>query len=427
MVDSQLAKTMLPELIDCLPGAVYRLKYENGAFRFLYISEGIQALCGVSPQRAMDDIDSIFSLIHPEDYPRVIEESMDTAEHGVVWHGEFRMCLNDGRTRWMAAYDRPEYLADGSILWTGYIHDNTEHKVLVQALRASEEKFRAYVEAANDIIYSVAADGALTYVSPNWTDMLGHPVDEVVGKTIAEFVHPDDLSACLAFLARIYHSGTKQSGIEYRVRHRDGHWCWHTSNASPLFDEQGEVVSYVGIARDITERKAMEEQIQHMAHYDALTELPNRALFSDRLEQAMRRAERDRNEIAVLFVDLDRFKPVNDRYGHAVGDLLLQQVAQRMGHCLRASDTVARIGGDEFVVLLPEVEGEEGVSHLATKLLQSVSRPYRINGIELQISCSIGAALYPEHGETQLELMRAADTAMYRAKDQQGNRMTIAP
>jgi len=283
------------------------------------------------------------------------------------------------------------------------------------------------VEAANDIIYSVAADGALTYVSPNWTDMLGHPVDEVVGKTIAEFVHPDDLSACLAFLARIYHSGTKQSGIEYRVRHRDGHWCWHTSNASPLFDEQGQVVSYVGIARDITERKALEEQIQHMAHYDTLTELPNRALFSDRLEQAIRRAERDRSEIAVLFVDLDRFKPVNDSYGHAVGDLLLQRVAQRMSQCLRASDTVARIGGDEFVVLLPEVEGEEGVSHLATKLLRSVSRPYRINGIELQISCSIGAALYPEHGVTQLELMRAADTAMYRAKDQQGNRMTIAP
>lgn len=414
------------ELIATLPGAVYRLEYRNEEFRFLYISEGIEQLCGVTPEQAMESIEAFFSLIHTQDFDRVVTESLTTAKHGVIWHGEFRMCLKDGRTIWVAAYDRPQVFDDGSIIWTGYIIDNTEHKDLHKALEDSEAKFRAFVETANDIIYSVSPDGHFTYVSPNWTDKLGHEVSEVIGQHFAHFVHPNDVERCTQFLIQLYEEGTKKSGLEYRVRHKHNYWCWHTTNASPILDEEGSVTSTVGIARDITERKFIEQQIEHQAHYDSLTDLPNRSLFSDRLEQAIKLAHRQQEKLAVLFIDLDKFKPVNDTYGHAIGDILLQQVAQRMHDCLRESDTVGRIGGDEFLVLLPHVEATAGSTQIAEKLRQAISSPYRINGIDIHISCSIGIALYPEHGNTVLELIQAADQAMYVAKNQQGNKVFVA-
>ncbi len=414
------------ELIATLPGAVYRLEYKGDEFRFLYISDGIEQLCGVTPEQAMADIESIFSLIHTDDFDRVINESLTTAQHGIVWHGEFRMCLKDGRTIWAGAYDRPQVFDDGSIIWTGYVIDITEHKDLHKALEESEAKFRAFVETANDIIYSVSADGCFTYVSPNWQDKLGHQPSEVIGKHFAHFVHPDDVERCTQFLIELYEEGTKKSGLEYRVRHKNNYWCWHTTNASPIFDEEGHISSTVGIARDITERKFIEQQIEHQAHYDTLTDLPNRSLFSDRLEQAIRMAHRQHEQLAVLFVDLDKFKPVNDNYGHAIGDILLQQVAQRLRDCLRESDTVGRIGGDEFLVLLPHVESSETSVHIAEKLLQAIASPFRINRIDIEISCSIGIALYPTHGNTVLELIQMADQAMYKAKKQQGNLIFVA-
>lgn len=414
------------ELIATLPGAVYRLEYKGDEFRFLYISDGIEQICGVTPEQAMADIESIFSLIHTDDFDRVINESLTTAQHGIVWHGEFRMCLKDGRTIWVAAYDRPQVFDDGSIIWTGYVIDNTEHKDLHKALEESEAKFRAFVETANDIIYSVSSDGCFTYVSPNWKDKLGHEPNEVIGQHFAHFVHPDDVERCTQFLTQLYEEGTKKSGLEYRVRHKSNYWCWHTTNASPIFDEEGHISSTVGIARDITERKFIEQQIEHQAHYDTLTDLPNRSLFSDRLEQAIRMAHRQHEQLAVLFVDLDKFKPVNDNYGHAIGDILLQQVAQRMRDCLRESDTVGRIGGDEFLVLLPHVESSETSVHIAEKLLQAIASPFRINRIDIEISCSIGIALYPTHGNTVLELIQMADQAMYKAKNQQGNLVSVA-
>lgn len=419
-------KDLAAQLIATLPGAVYRLEYKGDEFRFLYFSDGIEQLCGVTPEQAVSDINAIFSLIHPDDYDRVIHESLETAQHGIVWHGEFRMCLKDGRTIWVAAYDRPQVYEDGSIIWTGYVIDNTEHKDLHKALEESEAKFRAYVETANDIIYSVSPDGHFTYVSPNWKEKLGHDPSEVIGQHFTHFVHADDVERCTQFLIQLYQDGKKKSGLEYRVRHKHNYWCWHTTNASPIFDEEGRITSTVGIARDITERKFIEQQIEHQAHYDTLTDLPNRSLFSDRLEQAIRLAHRQQEKLAVLFVDLDKFKPVNDNYGHAIGDILLQQVAQRMRDCLRDSDTVGRIGGDEFLVLLPHVESGSDSSHIAEKLLDAISSPYRINSINIHISCSIGIALYPDHGNTVLELIQTADQAMYVAKNQQGNKVFLA-
>jgi diguanylate cyclase (GGDEF)-like protein len=153
-----------------------------------------------------------------------------------------------------------------------------------------------------------------------------------------------------------------------------------------------------------------------MAQYDALTHLPNRALFNDRLQQAVSAAQRHKEHLALMFLDLDKFKPVNDTYGHGVGDLLLKEVAQRIQNCLRDSDTAARLGGDEFVVLLPTIEAEQDASKVGEKILHALNQPFELAGYSLQISSSIGVAVYPEHGKDEKLLVKNADIAMYHAK-----------
>ncbi len=285
-----------------------------------------------------------------------------------------------------------------------------------EELRASEQRFRTLVEDANDVIYTLDLAGSFQYLSPNLRDILGLAPEDVVGRHFATIVHADDLPRCETFLQRLLSTRSKQSGLEYRVRHGDGGWRWHVTNASPLLDANGALSGMIGIGHDISQRKLAEDQTFRLAHYDALTNLPNRGLFFERLEQAMREAERKDGQLAVMFLDLDRFKPINDNHGHAVGDRVLQALAERLRACLRDADTIGRIGGDEFLLLLPEVGNARDASVVAEKLVRRVQTPLNIEGLHLEISCSIGIALYPVHGRDGTVLVRHADEAMYEAK-----------
>lgn len=296
------------------------------------------------------------------------------------------------------------------------VRDITRQKRFEQELRLSEQKFRTFVEDANDIIYTLNLAGEFDYLSPNLREILVQDPADFLGRSIATIVHPDDLSRCEAFLQRLLGTREKQSGLEYRVRHQDGDWRWHVTNASPLFDASGALVGMLGIAHDISERKASEARISHLAHYDALTDLPNRALLFDRLQQALRDAERNHHECALMFVDLDRFKPINDTHGHAVGDLVLKSAAQRLLAAVRVSDSIGRIGGDEFLVLLPRLADAESARIVAEKIVRALCEPIAVGELRLQLSCSIGIALYPRDGHDTTTLARHADQAMYRAK-----------
>ena len=200
-----------------------------------------------------------------------------------------------------------------------------------------------------------------------------------------------------------------------------------SSSGEPLFDEAGRFTGYHGVAKDITERKLYEERIEEMAQHDGLTGLPNRALFDDRLNHAISVAKREKREFALLYFDLDRFKPVNDTYGHAAGDRLLQMIAMRIRYLLRESDTVARLGGDEFAVLLPIIAGRQDAVEVAQRIVGALTSPYTLDGIEgsIEIGVSIGIAVYPVDGMAVEELVNAADAAMFSAK-REGNTYAFA-
>ena len=190
-------------------------------------------------------------------------------------------------------------------------------------------------------------------------------------------------------------------------------------------DEYGKPVRMIGTHADITERKNIEQKIQLMAHYDALTELPNRILIDDRLKQALAQARRENNFLALMFLDLDKFKPVNDTLGHDIGDMLLKQVAKRLQLSVRATDTVARIGGDEFIVLLPTIEETTDAVIVAEKILEALNQPFEIAGHTLNISSSIGIALFPQHASDDHGLLVNADTAMYYSKSAGRNNIQL--
>ena len=187
------------------------------------------------------------------------------------------------------------------------------------------------------------------------------------------------------------------------------------------------ITHHVGVFYDVTNRRAEADRIQRMAHYDLITSLPNRALLEDRAHQTIAKAVRDGTRLAVMFLDLDRFKRVNDTHCHSIGDRLLNEAAVRLQACLRASDTVARIGGDEFVVLLPEVEAVANAMTVAQKMRESLNQPFEFDGKYLHISCSIGIALFPGDGINEKQLIEKADAAMYRAKKSGRNRVEPYP
>jgi diguanylate cyclase (GGDEF)-like protein/PAS domain S-box-containing protein len=284
-----------------------------------------------------------------------------------------------------------------------------------EIIRASEERYRTVVSAARDVIYTLAPDGTLTSLNPAFEEITGWECAQWVGKPFMPLIHPDDLSRALAEMKNIL--GGQPARFELRVLTKSGGYVVGEFTATPLL-RGGRIEGILGIARDITERKKAEETIRRLAYHDALTGLPNRALFEDRLKVALAQAHRNRQMLAVMFLDLDRFKLVNDTLGHGHGDLLLKSVARDLTELVREGDTVARVGGDEFTILLADIGSAEAATAVAGRILDRLKRPRVVEGHELRVTTSIGISLYPADGTDAETLLRNADTAMYRAKDQ---------
>ncbi len=287
------------------------------------------------------------------------------------------------------------------------------------AVAESEERYALALRGANDGIWDWDLRSGRFYCSPRGQELLGYaPEDtpDAIGEWIGR-VHPDDRAALRAGLDAHVAGETAHFESEHRLRAPDGAYRWMLARGLAVRDASGRATRVAGSLSDVTARKRIEARLQHDALHDALTGLPNRVLFGDRLEQALRRAARREEEVscAVLFLDLDGFKIVNDAFGHQTGDELLSAVARRLESAVRPGDTVARMGGDEFTVLLEELSSVHEATLVAERIQATLADPFRIAGQDLQIGASIGIAL-GSAGVGPKELIHEADVAMYRAK-----------
>ncbi|MDN7124922.1 diguanylate cyclase [Pseudidiomarina sp. 1APP75-32.1] len=418
-------------LLEKMPGVTYQLMRDPaGQCHFAYISPWVESLLGFSHQQLLQDASDLLSAIHPDDYRDVTEAGISSAERGIDWHYHFRLLRPGNNELWLNAFNHGEQLADGTLVWTGYLVEDTERHRLENELIASEQRFRTLVEQANDIIFTVDANGILGYLSPNWQDKLGYAIDESINQSFEEIVHGDDIPACNAYIQAVISGAEEVKDIEFRVRHANGAWRWYTCRASRIQDNSCQQPHLLGIAREITEQRRQREKIARMARQDMLTNLPNRAYFYELFERSLALSSQQNRSLAVLFVDLDYFKPVNDTYGHSVGDQLLIHVARRIKSCLRDTDVACRTGGDEFLVLandLPTVEiAHQVATSIAERIREELAKPFAIEKLKLQITASLGIAIYPAHAEQSGDILRCADRAMYQAKTEGRDRVRIA-
>jgi diguanylate cyclase (GGDEF)-like protein/PAS domain S-box-containing protein len=301
----------------------------------------------------------------------------------------------------------------------GLFWDVTELTRAQKALETSQERYALAVEGAKDGLWDWDFRANTVYFAARWKSMLGHEDHEIGGdpEEWLSRVHPDDRSRVKAEIAAHVQGGSAHFESEHRMRHKDGTYLWMLSRAIAVRAPGGKATRMAGSQTDITDRKRVEEQLARQAFYDTLTGLPNRALFMDRLDQAIRRARRRSDVLfAALFLDVDRFKDVNDSLGHLKGDALLAAVARRLESCVRPGDTVARLGGDEFTILLDDMRAPDDAVQVAQRIQQQLAQPFAIEGKEIFASASIGIA--PGGGYERAEdLLRDADTAMYRAKE----------
>lgn len=314
-----------------------------------------------------------------------------------------------------------------------------EDAALIESVRVSA----SILACAPQSIIACDINGLITVFSPGAEAMLGYSASEMLGKHTPLLIHDRDevrvrcreLSRELGFVVapdfNVFIARTRLSGQpderEWTYVRKDGSRITVLLAATTLRNAGGEIDGYLGVASDITERTLAAAEISRMAHHDQLTRVPNRRLFHDRMQMALTRARRDSARLALMLIDLDGFKLVNDRLGHPVGDLLLKAVARRMQGCLRESDTLARVGGDEFAVILPRVGNEQDALVVAAKICHELNRPFELAGEPpLSISCSVGVAIYPEHGTDEKQLAKNADAAMYVAKANGGNGVQLS-
>jgi diguanylate cyclase (GGDEF)-like protein/PAS domain S-box-containing protein len=321
-----------------------------------------------------------------------------------------------GRTGWVIGTYGPHRDAAGQIAGViGLIRDVTNSRRSEEALQAAEAKFRGIVEQSLVGIY-VIQDGRYQYVNPKLAEIFGCTVDEMLAlESVMELVTEEDRHIVADNIRKRIEGEVQTVRYSFRALRKDGEEIeLEVHGAGTEFQGQPAVI---GTLLDITDRKRAEAQIVYHAYHDPLTELPNRMLFMERLRLQLAQARRQRRRLSIIYCDLDHFKFVNDTLGHSVGDEFLQTVATRLKGLVREMDTVARVGGDEFVILIPDVSRAEDISIICQKLLASVAQPLQVEGRALQITASIGVASYPNDGEDAESLLRNADTAMYRAKE----------
>ena len=440
--------------------------YENDCIRSC--SEGYARLFGMTVDEvvaAQDSWDKTLEQIHPDDRERY-RNSYESQEKLGSHEIEYRLCRADGELRYIYETGTVEFDGDGRpIAAFGLLQDITErkqHELELESRDALAQQAEAIVDIGH-FIFDIATE-TYSYISPGFAQIHGVSVDEYLSmvKTVEddiEDVHPDDYVMVEETYRHADRSGEDYL-IEYRIFRSDGEIRWLREQGTARPSPEGGIVQRIGVIQDISEQKRTEQSLREardslelmvknrtrklaqtvkrleeevkerekiaaeldfLANHDALTGLPSLRLCKDRLDHSLAEARRNRQMSAVMFLDLDGFKEINDAHGHEFGDLVLKEIADRITGEIRETDTVARIGGDEFIIILSSVPELEVVERIASSLIERIAAPFDIDRIEECVSASAGIALYPEHGTTAEQLIRAADKAMYSIKRQGKN------
>jgi diguanylate cyclase (GGDEF)-like protein/PAS domain S-box-containing protein len=385
--------------------------------RIKYASPSYKAVLGISPEEYSGKVSSY--LVHPDDV-NLLQDAVITVKAEKVPE-KIVLRKRNFMTNQYLFFETdilPIFDESGQMKEILAIsRDMTQRYLAEKALKESKGKYRLITEYSQDMIRLIDEHGITLYASPSHKANLGFAAEEFIGKHIIDGIHPDDAAY---FQKRLFQSMKNRENfkIEVRRQHRNGHWIWVESHGTLVFDESGYLKHIVLTSRNIMDRKQYEENLKNLAFSDPLTGLPNRRSFSHLLEQSIKEAERYQRMLAVLFMDLDKFKCVNDTLGHDAGDELLKQFAKRLKSCLRDSDVIARLGGDEFIILIPEIKDEKDADAVAKKILAVLQEPGEIEGHTLYTTSSIGISLYPRDGEDPRLLIKNADLALYHAKEQ---------
>ena len=403
----QEAEQRYRSLVDLAPNGVMVhsggvIEYANPAAARLLKAESPAQLIGMQLE----------ALFNPVDLPRLRErQCILLAAPAAVGFEERHMRCLDG-TELIVEGAAVSFLERDRMVVQGVFRDVTEERKARQALAEREQRFRDVVHASGEYVWETDAQWRYTYLSERVEAVLGYARNELLGRTPHEFMplgeaHFPDAKAPFRDVVR--RSITKSGGV-----------IWQSVSGVPRLDAAGSLIGYRGTAADVTARKQAEARIEYLATRDALTGLPNRALLTDRAGQAILTAARSRTQLAVLCVDLDRFKLVNDSLGHQAGDALLRAVADRLQNTLGREDTLARLGGDDFVLLWNGLKSAEDAAVLAQRILSILARPFTVEGNTLNVGASIGISIYPNDGRDFAELLKNADAALYDAKENGG-------
>jgi len=416
-------------LIDALPAVIY-IDGAGNDDPMVDVSPGIEQLLGVTREDYLNEGSDWADYIHPDDFDRIVAASEYSVANNTEFHEEFRAVHADGRIVWVR--EDSVLIRDESgtpMYWLGIMFDITQQVEAKRHLHHVQSTYGALVEQIPAIVYQDKTDESWStvYVSPQITTLLGVLPEEWTGesKLWLEMLHPDDRDRAIEEVDRGIESGEPYT-VEYRMIARDGRVKWFQDTAIMLTDANGNPAFTHGVMLDITERREAEERLTYLAYHDSLTGMPNRAMFDELLELSLARARRADRGVAVLALDVDNFKLVNDSLGHEVGDRLIAQMAARLQEATRDTDLVARPGGDEFLMLLADLEqtspvvDENGAAisaqAVAHRVLESFEAPFEVDGTELYVTASIGISVFPLDAADATSLLRNADSAVYLAK-----------